>query len=173
MMSRLPALALAWLLTRHRSESIDFRLVLLGAVLPDLIDKPFGFLLELQGRLWAHTLLFLLGVLALSRVSRLRALEWVGFGIATHLLLDMIWSWPWVAFWPFAGPFHASKLTVWTFVDTLLTDPVVQAGELAGVVCLAALGWACGIRSWASLRAFLRDGRLAGAHPRPRSAPQA
>ena len=44
------AAGLAWLLTFRRPGPIDFRLVLVGAILPDLIDKPLGALLGVMSR---------------------------------------------------------------------------------------------------------------------------
>src|SRR5437867_12183312 len=87
-------LGLAWLLSTRSSVHIDYRLVLFGTILPDLIDKPLAFLLGLEGRLWAHTFLFLFAILALSFVPLLRGLRLVGFGVATHRLLDQIWVRP-------------------------------------------------------------------------------
>src|SRR3989442_13390412 len=75
-------LGLAWLLSTRSSIRIDFRLVLLGSTLPDLIDKPLAFLLSLEGRLWAHTFLFLFAILALSFVHSWRGLRLVGFGVS-------------------------------------------------------------------------------------------
>jgi hypothetical protein len=153
-------LGLAWLLTYRRPISIDYRLVLVGTLLPDLIDKPLGLLLGLEGRLWAHTLLFLVGLLAVSRIPRIRGLQWVGFGVATHLLLDQIWQSPNVALWPFDGPFLPATFNPLSYVHTLLTNPYVGFGEVLGAVILVALGWWCGILSWAAFRAFLRTGTL-------------
>src|SRR2546427_12361526 len=48
-------LGLAWLLSTRSSFRIDFRLVLLGSILPDLIDKPLAFLLHLEALLRADT----------------------------------------------------------------------------------------------------------------------
>lgn len=46
------------------TELIDYRLVLLGSLLPDIIDKPLGRLIlkDMLGnrRIYAHTLVFLL-----------------------------------------------------------------------------------------------------------------
>src|SRR5437879_7186189 len=87
-------LGLAWLLSTRSSVRIDYRLILVGAILPDVIDKPLAFLLSLEGRLWAHTFLFLFAILALSFVLSWRGLRLVGFGVSTHLLLDRIWIQP-------------------------------------------------------------------------------
>ena len=153
-------LGAAWLLTYRRPSSIDFRIVLLGTLLPELIDKPLGLLLELQGRLWAHSLLFLGGTILVSRIRAFRMLQWIGFGVATHLVLDEMWEWPNAALWPFGGPFHRGTWSLSTFIHTLFTDPIVVSTEVVGAVVLVALAWAYGIRSWAALRAFLRHGQL-------------
>src|SRR2546428_6619257 len=81
-------LGLAWLLSTRSSVRIDYRLILVGAILPDLIDKPLAFLLSLEGRLWAHTFLFLFAILALSFVPSWRGLPLPGLRVSTHLLLD-------------------------------------------------------------------------------------
>jgi len=71
-------LGLAWLLSWKSPTRIDYRWVLFGAILPDLIDKPLGFLTGLDSRLWAHTFLFLFPILALSFVPSLRGLRLIG-----------------------------------------------------------------------------------------------
>src|SRR2546427_13262639 len=81
-------LGLAWLLSTRSSVRIDYRLVLLGSILPDLIDKPRAFLLSLEGRLWAHTFLFLFAILALSFVPSWRGRPRGGFAGSPPLLLD-------------------------------------------------------------------------------------
>lgn len=157
-------LGLAWLAAGRRSSRVDYRLVLLGAILPDLIDKPLGFALGLESRLWAHTLVFLAAVLAAAAVPDLRRAAWVGLGILTHLLLDRIWEQPYVVLWPSLGwAFPPDRVDLEGFLYVLLNDPVVQAGEVAGVAVLVLFARAHGIRSWSSLRAFLRSGRVASA----------
>ena len=153
-------LGLAWLLTYRRPASIDYRLVLLGAILPDLIDKPLGALLGLEARLWAHGLIVLLAILAASRVPGLRGLQWVGFGVATHLLLDQIWNQPNVVLWPFAGPFVAQTTSLGGYIHVLFTDPYVQFGEVTGALILVALAWRYGLLSRSGLKAFLGTGHL-------------
>src|SRR5207245_9264202 len=94
---------LQWLRSWKSPTLIDHRWVLFGASLPDLIDKPLGFLTGLDSRLWAHTFLFLFAILALSFVPSLRGLRLVGFGVATHLLLDLIWNQPAIVLYPYYG----------------------------------------------------------------------
>src|SRR2546422_7235651 len=85
-------LGLAWLLSTRSSVRIDYRLILLGSILPDLIDKPLAFLLSLEGRLWAHTFLFLFAILALSFVPSWRGVPPLGFGGSNPLLFDPVWE---------------------------------------------------------------------------------
>src|SRR5256712_12655279 len=99
-------LGLAWLLSTRSSVRIDYRLILVGAILPDVIDKPLAFLLSLEGRLWAHTFLFLFAILALSFVPSWRGAPPLGFGGSTPPLLDPSWN-P-----PPALPYPASGWTV-------------------------------------------------------------
>ncbi len=142
----------------------DYRLVLLGTVLPDLIDKPFGVALDLESRLWAHTLVFFLAIMSLSLLPRFAPVRWLGFGIGTHLLLDRIWEQPEIVLWPgFGWSFPVGAPTLEQFWYTFLHDPYVQVGEAIGLAVLIAFAFIQGIRSWAALREFLRDGALRGA----------
>src|SRR2546428_6307772 len=135
---------------------IDYRLVLFGAVLPDLIDKPLAYVTGLDSRIWAHTFLFLFAILALSFVPALRAFRLVGFGVATHLLLDMIWIQPAVVLYPAYGwAFPAAPSQVDRWFDTLLHDPYVQFGEIVGFVRLIAFAWLHWIRPCETQRAVI------------------
>lgn len=156
-------LGLAWLLAWKAPVQVDYRLVLIGAILPDLIDKPLGAALGLETRLWAHTFLFLFTILALSFVPPWRAARFVGFGVATHLLLDGIWNQPSIVLYPAYGWwFPPAAFSVGRWFDVLLRDPYVQAGEVIGLVILVAFAWAHGLRSWTSVGRFLRHGALPG-----------
>jgi hypothetical protein len=94
----------------------DYRFVALGAVLPDIIDKPLAWWF-LEGRveddhLFAHTLLFAL-VLALPGLYFARrgnpALLSLAFGVFTHLLCDPVLREPHTMFWPLGGTmFHST-----------------------------------------------------------------
>ncbi len=154
-------LGLAWLVSYRNRGAVDFRLVLLGSVLPDLIDKPLAAVLHLSGRMWAHSLLFLAGILLLSLVPVVRGLRWVGFGDAVHLLVDLIWQEPMVALWPLLGvAFPAGEQSFGGYLQILLTDPYVQFGEIVGATILLTTAWYYHLFSWPRLRQFLRDGRL-------------
>ncbi len=103
--------------------------IAIGAMLPDLIDKPLGHLF-LQGsldygRIYAHSLLFL-GVLAITaavlwkgRSSLLLAA--VALGVGTHLVLDAMWDIPISLFWPLLGPFQAGHFPDY-FAHSLIVE---------------------------------------------------
>lgn len=157
------AAGLAHHLGRHMR--LDFRWVLLGTVLPDLVDKPLGMALGLSGRVWAHTalaslVLTLVGLLVARRGSV--ALAWLGFGTWTHLLLDRMWEMPQTLLYPLYGfAFPPGTQSLLGYVLLLLTDPVVWGGEIVGASVLIAMAWRYGMRDWSSVRDFLATGRLA------------
>ncbi|WP_196769050.1 metal-dependent hydrolase [Neomoorella thermoacetica] len=73
-------------------ELIDYRLVLIGSMLPDIIDKPLGGVIFKEtlgnGRIYAHTLVFLLfawaaGLLWWRRYRRPGAWSWPGVACCT------------------------------------------------------------------------------------------
>ncbi len=155
-----------------RDPNMDLRLLLVGSLLPDLIDKPLGRVLMVgdyeAGKLWGHTLLFsvaLMGVIlvATGRRSRYRRM-WFPLAVGTlfHLVLDAMWTRGETFLWPFLGteftPGEPGNL-----LDSFrsgYTDPVVLAGEVAGLVYLVWL-WRrarLGEPEYRSL--FRRTGRL-------------
>jgi len=93
------------------TELIDYRLVLLGSLLPDIIDKPLGGLIFKEslgnGRIYAHTLLFLLllfglGMFLWLKLQRPGVLTLAG-GSFVHHILDGMWYYPETCFWPAYG----------------------------------------------------------------------
>ncbi|HEX2040976.1 MAG TPA: metal-dependent hydrolase [Acidimicrobiales bacterium] len=116
---------------------IDYRLVVVGALLPDVVDGVLG------GARVLHSLSFsvaLLGVVMLVRRRPLRRrLLAVPIGTFLHLVLDGMWARTDVFWWPFTG---------WSFGDSALpsfdrSPLLVAAMEVAG---LAALWWFAGVR---------------------------
>ena len=85
----------------------------IGSGLPDLIDKPLGYLVFGDtigyGRIWSHSLLFMDIVIILGIVAwRYRSTLWglgAGLGILSHQLLDFMWLEPVSWFYPALGPF--------------------------------------------------------------------
>ena len=93
------------------AESIDYRVVMVCALLPDIIDKPIGdFLFRNyfdEGRIFGHTLLFLIiltigGIYLYKRRRKLWMLL-LAFGTFTPLILDFMWLQPRTLLWPIYG----------------------------------------------------------------------
>ena len=143
------AVGLAYVLKKEWEPKLFLLAIVVGAWLPDIIDKPVGVLLGYPGggRLVAHSLLFsvMFTFLALSfnRFGKSKSGRWnalashvpfVAFGSWMHLVLDEIWWNPVVLLWPGYG---------WGFpigeefdlISVLLT-PVVLIGEVVGGVIL-------------------------------------
>jgi len=130
---------------------IDVRLLLIGALLPDIIDKPVGhfFFRETfgHGRIFSHTLLFFVLVALAGFYLYLRHRKnWllvIAFGTFVHLILDQMWEAPRTLFWPFYSfAFERRDLTDWipNIFHALLTNPEVYVPELVGGLILLWLG---------------------------------
>jgi inner membrane protein len=159
--------ASSWLTTL--GKSIDIRLLLIGALLPDIIDKPLGHLFFSEslsnGRIFSHTLLFLIIVtLAGLYLYRRRAKLWLlvlAFGTLIHLILDQMWQTPQTLLWPLFGfTFPKEDITNWLpdSLHALLTDPSVYLPELLGAVILIWFAWILLRRRKVVL--FIRHGRI-------------
>jgi len=99
------------------SELLDDRRWLIpctvGAILPDLIDKPIGYLLFPAtigyGRIYSHTLLAAILVmacgLAIWPFKKDPGVMGVGVGIFSHQILDQMWLQPQNWYYPLLGKF--------------------------------------------------------------------
>ncbi len=138
------AVAMVWLV--FRDPAFDYRLVVLGAVLPDLVDGPLG------GARVLHTLaaavVVLVAVMLATRNRRRARRHWLALpiGMFGHLLADGMWArtetfW-WPAFgWDLRGALPAvdhgvavlvleelvgAALLVWAWRRFRLNDPAVR-----------------------------------------------
>ncbi len=105
-------------------RGLSRRLILLGTILPDLIDKPLYYGLSwftgksgadlgiIAGtRSFGHTALALLAMTLTSLVFRIRWLAAICIGVATHLLLDNLGD----RF--LSGPDFTLRALAWPFLD--------------------------------------------------------
>jgi len=152
---------------KGRIGPIDYRLVLLGSLLPDIIDKPIFLLMgsrvSLSGRGYAHTLLFNL-ILLISGLFLIRYRKsWLlilSLSSFMHLILDRIWDYPVVLFWPLLGPFPKGEITGWlsNMFRWLLSSPDVYIPEIIGLVIV--LLFAYRIVKGKSVISFIRGGAI-------------
>lgn len=147
------ALVVVWQV--FRDPALDHRVVVAGALLPDVVDGPLG------GARIGHTVLasatLLVVVMLATRGRRPARRRWLALPIGTfiHLLADGVWARAHTFWWPFLGGSLNDRLPS---LDHGVAVVVLQ--ELAGA---AALVW-----FWSRFRladpavraAFLRTGRL-------------
>jgi len=149
-------LSVAGVFLVFRDAAMDYRLVALGAVLPDLVDP-----LVHRGRGVLHGLtgavLLLLLVMAGTtgrRVLRRRLLA-IPIGVFAHLVVDGAWADTHTFWWPFAG---------WALeggLPSLGRDPLVLVlQEVIGAVVIAWCFRRFGLRHPVLRRRFVRSGRV-------------
>ncbi len=137
-----------------RSVGVDYRLIALGALLPLLVDLPFGHMA------YGHTLIASIGLMAVTMVATIRRprllrrrLLCLPIGTMCGLLLSGAWSHNDVFWWPFLGSGFGNVALVpgWG---------IVAVEEVAG---LFSIWWMTGVGSLyePGPRAdFIRTGRL-------------
>ncbi|MDP9068927.1 MAG: metal-dependent hydrolase [Actinomycetota bacterium] len=148
---------------------IDYRFILLGAVLPDLVDPLVGLFWPLgpSGRGPAHSILAVV-VVSVVTILGLRGdarLAWFGLGVGwlLHLVGDGMWSSPETFLWPaFGNTFSAAPAEPYTW--DLFVHPLdhlaTWGGELVGIAILAWFWVAFELGRDDRARLFLRDGYL-------------
>lgn len=125
----------------------DIKSLLIGSLLPDIIDKPVGLGIckdrFSNGRIFSHTLLFPTILANIGRlIHRHYAKTW-GFSLAlgafAHLILDRMWREPTTLFWPLFGlRFKKVDISNWLFniLRGLFTDPAMYRPEIIGAMML-------------------------------------
>jgi inner membrane protein len=116
-------------------------LVALGSMLPDIIDKPLGCVIfgsAYNGRIYAHTLLFLIVLMFLAIFNP--KVAWLAGGDLAHLCLDQMWSSPTILLWPLLGsfPLH-DPVSLSSYLELLLIglrNPDVMIPEILGLAYL-------------------------------------
>lgn len=155
----------------HLGRRWDIRILLVGSLLPDIIDKPLGQVVFREsistGRIFFHTLLFTivmaLGGLFLRYRTGKTWLLVLSVGTFAHLILDEMWqqeSLP-TLLWPLYGlEFPRAELTDWVgnIWQALLHNPAVYIPEIIGGVIIILFLWVL-LRN-GTLINFIRHGRL-------------
>lgn len=145
---------------------VDVRFLLAGALVPDLIDLPFGSLFMGTGEVWAHSLvvpsLFMALVLLRTRRGRRRR-AWMALGVGwlLHLLLDGMWVDQEVFLWPLFGDIPKGPLPFWPAAwERALNDPWRWMKEAIGLAYLAWLWVALDLGDKSRRDAVKESGRL-------------
>ncbi len=127
---------------------VDYRLIFLGSMFPDIIDKPLGMLifsnLIANGRIYTHTLLVnLLLVFIGTYLTRRKKFNFLIFSLSScfHLVLDEMWKTPRTLLWPLYGlEFPRGDISHWWehILYGLLANPWVYVPEIVGGAILFA-----------------------------------
>jgi membrane-bound metal-dependent hydrolase YbcI (DUF457 family) len=128
------------------TDLIDYRLIFLGSMLPDIIDKPLGGLILRKtlgnGRIYCHTLLFLLfllfsGIFIYFEYKK-PGLFVVAGGSTIHCILDGMWYCPKTFLWPLYGwKFPKGDPENWLRLwANLLTYPKYYIPEILGGIII-------------------------------------
>jgi membrane-bound metal-dependent hydrolase YbcI (DUF457 family) len=154
-------------------ENVDYRLALLGAILPDLLDKPIGdylfYSLFQNGRIFGHTLLFVFVLAAagyyVNRKYAMGSAELLALGALLHITEDQMWAAPQTLLWPLLGwefPKYDLENYAGYILYQLLHEPSAYVPEVIGVAILAAFVAYFKLYHYDRLKAFIADGELTG-----------
>ena len=154
---------------RSLANRMDSRFLLVGSMLPDIIDKPIGIYLFREtfsnGRIFTHTLLFLVLITVVGLIlKRSSGKTWglaLSIGTLLHLILDQIWQTPETLFWPIFGVgFERIETIDWlsNILHALLEEPEVYVPEIIGFFVLVWFAWELLHRR--TVIRFLRKGRV-------------
>ena len=147
---------------------IDYRFILIGALLPDLIDGIHALLTGDGFVRWASHSLAAVIVVAVAIILGTKAetrLAWFGIAVGwlLHLVGDAMWEAPRTFLWPaFGTRFEAGSVEPYSW--DLFVDPLghlgTWGGELAGLAVLAWFWIAFRLGDRDRRKLFLGDGYL-------------
>ena len=95
-----------------RDSRFDYRPLIVGALLPDLIDGPFGGAGVLHSVIGAVTIMVVVMLATIGRRQLRKQLIAVPIGILLHLVYDGAFAMDQVFWWPFMGGFDDQALPV-------------------------------------------------------------
>jgi len=155
----------------RRWQDLDYRLLALAAILPDLIDKPLAIFALPDSHaalLYSHTLLLHLAVWGGASATK-RVRRWLPYLLAFsgHLVADRMWGFGDTLLWPLRGrrfqqwkDVGSPSAFLKAYGDIIRNEPKLVAFEAIG---LALLAWVIADRRLYRKRAlgrFLRTGRV-------------
>jgi membrane-bound metal-dependent hydrolase YbcI (DUF457 family) len=139
-----------------RDTAIDYRLVMAGALLPDVIDAAFG------GPRVAHTLIASVALLTAVMLGTRGRRAWrrrllaLPIGTFCHLVLDGVWTRSSLLWWPFLGSgLHDRGLP--SVERPAIVLVLMECAGAAALIWLVARFRLHDAQRW---RVFLRTGRL-------------
>lgn len=131
-----------WHITNDRRAVL---FCIIGSILPDLIDKPLGFLFPSVfggGRTVFHALIISIVILFCIFLFFQSPVRWLGSGMVCALLLhqaaDEMWTLPENWFFPFLGPFRGDMISdyILTYFWLEISSPFEWMFMMISVVIL-------------------------------------
>ena len=123
-------------------QKLDFRVIAVFAIIPDIIDKIIGHLIFQDslnnGRLFSHSLVFLF-LFSLIFYFIVRVYWWsLVIPIATHQIFDLLWGAPKTWIWPAYGwDFDRLESDIWEkWFEALSNNPYIYTTEILGAAIL-------------------------------------
>jgi ammonia channel protein AmtB len=101
------SLLAVWLVLHD--PSFDYRLLWVGAVLPDVVDAPFGGARVMHSVTASVACLLIVIVATIGRRNLRKHLIALVFGMFLHLVLDGVFNNTKVFWWPLAGTRHGNS----------------------------------------------------------------
>jgi len=153
------------------AQQIDLRVLLIGSILPDIIDKPLGRIIFRNsisnGRIYCHTTLFLLliSIIGIYLYVKFRNNHFLilSFGTFTHLIFDQMWLASHTLFWPLYGwnfPQGESNITIFIkdILIGLITSPGTYIPEIIGAIVM--LVFTCKLIKLKTFNNFIKKGYI-------------
>lgn len=147
---------------RDKAGNLDYRMIIIGSMLPDIIDKPLFILFReselFTGRSHAHTLLFALLLLSGGIFSRKSWLLTLALANLFHIVLDSMWGTPETLFWPLLGRFRPYEVEGWLsdLWYNLTHLPEIYVPEIIGLIVAIFLAYK--IIKAGGLNKFMKQG---------------
>jgi inner membrane protein len=143
-----------WTLVK-RTKGLDLRFIVIGSLLPDIIDKPVGRYFFNNtfgtGQIYCHTLLFaiflFLGGFLIVYKYKNSFMLMLAFGTIVHLILDGMWQKPHTLLWPLFGfSFEKSPpipfgTYLWNLIQQVLKSPWEGIPELIAAIIVVWFLW--------------------------------
>ncbi len=150
---------------------IDFRIVIIAAILPDIIDKIVGLIILKEeisnGRLFTHSIvitgIFSICLLVFAKIKSGHIIKSLFYTspLYFHLLLDRMWEEPPTLFWPLLGTsFPRLDIEISDYFTLLLSNPYIFVGEILGVLIILTLLIRYRLFIREQFFNFLKDGKL-------------
>lgn len=163
-----------YLIHHLTKRKFDYRHVLIGAIISDVIDKSFSFLLVgnpfTYGRFVGHTLVFAAFIFALYFKDKRFAI--MGIAVLIHFILDIPQSFIGTLFWPVTNfdTYHFTNMITWV---SSVSQYYNLTGEIMGGLILLWIAYTHKLYIKSNLLSFLRIGKplkkyRSKARPRPK-----